>query len=48
MLVVPLRREGAVAGVVSLLDRRDREPYRPEDIPRAELFAEVAAGSIRR
>ena len=46
MLVLPLLREGAVAGVLSLLDRRGGEPYGPDDLPRAELFAQVAAASL--
>lgn len=53
MLVTPLRRDGAVIGAMSLLDRRGGEPYGPDDIPRAELLAEVAAaamssGALRR
>jgi hypothetical protein len=46
MLVLPLRRVGAVAGVLSLLDRRDGGPYGPDDIPRAELLADVAAAAL--
>jgi hypothetical protein len=42
MLVVPLRRAGRAVGVLSLLDRRDGERYGAEDIPRADLFAELA------
>jgi serine/threonine-protein kinase len=46
MLVLPLRRESAVVGVLSLLDRRGGEPFGLEDVTRAELFAEVAAASL--
>jgi molybdopterin/thiamine biosynthesis adenylyltransferase len=46
MLVLPLRRDGATVGVLSLLDRRDGDPFGPDDVPRAELFAEVAAASL--
>ncbi len=46
MLVVPLRRAGATIGVLSLLDRRGGDPFGPDDVPRAELFAEVASASL--
>jgi hypothetical protein len=46
ILVLPVRHDGAVIGVLSLLDRRDGEPYGPDDIPRAELFAELAAAAL--
>lgn len=46
MLVLPLRREGAVVGVLSLLDRRGGDPFALDDVPRAELFAEVAAAAL--
>jgi len=42
MLVVPLKRAGRAIGVLSLLDRRDGEPYSADDIARADLFAELA------
>lgn len=44
MLVVPLKRDGRAIGVLSLLDRRDGEPYSADDIARADLFAELAVG----
>jgi putative methionine-R-sulfoxide reductase with GAF domain len=47
MLVIPVRRDGAVIGVLSLLDRRDGEPYELDDLPRAEPFAELAAAAFR-
>jgi GAF domain-containing protein len=46
MLVLPLRRDGMLVGVLSLLDRRGGEPYGAQDLARAELFAEVAAASL--
>jgi GAF domain-containing protein len=46
ILAVPIRRDGAVIAVLSLLDRRDGEPYGSDDIPGAELFAELAAAAL--
>jgi putative methionine-R-sulfoxide reductase with GAF domain/predicted Ser/Thr protein kinase len=46
MAVVPLRSEGATIGVLSILDRRSGEPYRSEDLPRAELFADLAVSAL--
>lgn len=46
MLVVPLVHDGRAVGALSLLDRRDGEPYGPADLPRAELFAELAAAAL--
>lgn len=46
MLVIPLRRDGAIVGVLSLLDRRGGDPYGADDVPRAELFAELATASL--
>jgi hypothetical protein len=46
MLVVPLKRAGRAIGVLSLLDRRDGEPYTADDIERADLFAELAVGIL--
>jgi hypothetical protein len=46
MLVVPLRRGDEIIGVLSLLDRRGGDPFGPDDVPRAELFAEVASASL--
>jgi hypothetical protein len=42
MLVVPLRRDAVPLGALSLLDRRDGGSYGPDDIVRAELFADLA------
>jgi Protein kinase domain/GAF domain len=46
MLVVPLRRDGAVIGVLSVLDRRHAGGYGSEDIPRAELFADLTVSAL--
>jgi serine/threonine protein kinase len=46
MLVLPLSHEGATVGVLSILDRRNGEPYRAEDIPQAQLFADVAVEAL--
>lgn len=46
MLVVPLRRGDKALGVMSLLDRRDGEPYGPTDVMRAALFAELALAAL--
>ena len=46
MLVVPLKRNGATLGVLSILDRRDGSPYTPADIMRGDLFAELAVTAL--
>jgi GAF domain-containing protein len=46
MMVVPLVHQGRVIGVLSILDRRSAEPYGPADLPRAELFAELAVSAL--
>ena len=46
MLVLPLSRDGATVGVLSILDRRDGQPYRAEDIPEVQLFADVAVEAL--
>ena len=46
MLVVPLKRGDSAIGVLSLLDRRDGNPYGPEDMDRAALFAELAVTAL--
>ena len=46
MLVVPLRRGDEIIGVLSLLDRRDGDPFGADDVPPAELFATVASASL--
>src|SRR5215210_1929662 len=46
MVVVPLRRDGQTIGVLSVLDRRDGGPYGPNDVSRAQLFAELAIAAL--
>ena len=46
MLVVPLERGERTIGVLSLLDRRDGGLYGPQDIERAELFADLAVAAL--
>jgi putative methionine-R-sulfoxide reductase with GAF domain len=45
MVVVPLKRGGETIGVLSILDRRDGGAYTPNDVTRAELFAELAVAA---
>jgi hypothetical protein len=46
MLVVPLKQGGRAVGALSVLDRRDGEPYTVEDIPRGTLFAELTVTAL--
>ena len=46
MLTTPLIREGRTIGVLALLDRRDGQPYRHEDLHRAALFADLAVVAL--
>src|SRR5215213_1835767 len=46
MLVVPLQQGGRTLGTMSVLDRRDGQPYTLENIPRAELFAELTVAAL--
>jgi hypothetical protein len=46
MVVVPLKRNGRVVGVLSVLDRRDGGAYGPLDVLRAELFANLAVAAL--
>ena len=46
MLVVPLRARGRTLGALSVLDRRDGRAYGPEDLARAEAYAEVALTAL--
>ena len=39
-------REGDTIGVISLLDRRDGEPYQQADLGRAALFADLAVVAL--
>jgi hypothetical protein len=46
LLAVPLRLDARTIGVLELLDRRDGEPYRDADAPRAEHLATIAAVAL--
>jgi predicted Ser/Thr protein kinase len=46
MLVVPLRRGERMIGALSVLDRRDGESYRQDEIERAGLFADLAIKAL--
>ncbi len=48
MIAVPLERDGRVIGALSILDRRDGGGYLESDVPRAQLFAELALTAIPR
>ncbi len=47
-LLVPLRAEGQVLGVLVLGDQRDPERFSPRDLEKARLFADQAAAALRR
>ena len=46
LLAVPLLRDHAAVGVLSILDRRDGGPYGQADVRRAELFAELTVSTL--
>jgi hypothetical protein len=46
MLVIPLRQGNGAVGALSVLDRRDGNPYTTDDIPRGDLFAELAVTAL--
>src|SRR3954463_13872008 len=46
MVVVPLKRDGQVVGALSVLDRRDGGAYGPNDVERANLFAELSIAAL--
>ncbi len=46
MVTTPLVREGKTIGVLALLDRRDGQPYRHEDLHRAAMFADRAVVAL--
>jgi eukaryotic-like serine/threonine-protein kinase len=46
MLTVPLRRGGRTLGVLQILDRRDGLGYGPDDVERAEAFADLALMAV--
>jgi hypothetical protein len=46
MLVIPLRQGARAIGALSVLDRRDGNPYTTDDVPRGELFGELAVAAL--
>jgi serine/threonine protein kinase len=46
MLLVPLQRAGRSIGALTILDRRDGNPYRNEDLEPAGLFADLAVKAL--
>ena len=42
----PALRHGASVGTLTLLDRRDGEAYGPEDVSKAQLFADLAVSAL--
>ena len=46
MLVLPLRQGRRTIGALSLLDRRDGNPYTTDDLNRGDLFAELTVTAL--
>jgi serine/threonine-protein kinase len=46
MMVVPLRQGANTIGALSILDRRDGLPYTAADLPKGQLFAELAVAVL--
>jgi hypothetical protein len=46
MLVLPLLSAGRPVGALSVLDRRDGNPYTTDDFPRGGLFAELTVTAL--
>ena len=46
MLIVPLMRDTVAVGALSILDRRDGEPYDVDQIDAAKLFADLALAAL--
>ncbi|MFL5893633.1 MAG: protein kinase domain-containing protein [Thermoleophilaceae bacterium] len=46
MLVAPLRQGNRTVGTLSVLDRRDGEPYTSADLGRGELFADLTVTAL--
>jgi eukaryotic-like serine/threonine-protein kinase len=46
MLIVPLLHDGVAIGALSVLDRRDGGSYTSADVPRAQLFADLAVAAL--
>jgi hypothetical protein len=46
MMVLPLHQGGETIGALSILDRRDGLPYVAADLPKGQLFAELAVAVL--
>src|SRR3954454_21444264 len=46
MLVIPLRQGNRTIGTLSVLDRRDGQPYTSENIDRGNLFADLTVAAL--
>src|SRR4051794_48012 len=46
MLVLPLKQGDRTIGALSVLDRRDGNPYTADDIPRGALFADLTVTAL--
>jgi hypothetical protein len=46
MLVIPLKQGNRTIGVLSVLDKRDGNPYTTDDIPRGDVFAELTTVAL--
>lgn len=46
MIVVPLVRHGRSIGALTVLDRRDGDSYRPDDVEKAGLFADLTVKAL--
>jgi hypothetical protein len=46
MLVLPLKQNNRTLGTMSILDRRDGQPYTSENIDRANLFADLTVTAL--
>jgi signal transduction protein with GAF and PtsI domain len=46
MLIVPLKRGDTAVGALSILDRRDGEPYGADQVTSANAFADVALAAL--
>jgi putative methionine-R-sulfoxide reductase with GAF domain len=46
MLVLPLQQDGRTIGTLSVLDRRNGEPYTMDDVLRGSLFADLTVTAL--
>lgn len=46
ILIVPLLTGSQVVGTLSIFDRRDGSGFGVQDVPRAQLFAELAVTTL--